>query len=168
MAKVLVVGAIVIIILILIFVLVKYLTMKRRKSKIKKQLPKPNKSKEFKRCSGLYSFSEAEIENAISFNRKRKSLGKGSAGEVYEGVLPSGQVVAIKHINRSNSPDSFKREIAGLSRIRHPNLVSMLGCCIEGNEQYLVLEYCPAGNLAQHLLGNLACSLLAYVNISCS
>ena len=138
----------------LILILVKY--MRKRKSKIKKQLPKPIKSKESNRCSGLYSFSKAEIENAINSNRKRKSLGKGSAGEVYEGILPSGQVVAIKHINKINSPDSFKREIAGLSRIRHPNLVSMLGCCIEDNEQYLVLEYCPAGNLAQHLLSNLA------------
>ncbi|XWS57817.1 hypothetical protein CRYUN_Cryun09bG0206100 [Craigia yunnanensis] len=152
LAKALVAVVIVIIILMLIFILVKYVTMRQRKSKIKKQLPKPIKSKEYNRCSGLYSFSKAEIENAINSNRKRKSLGKGSAGEVYEGILPSGQVVAIKHINKSNSPDSFKREIAGLSRIRHPNLVSMLGCCIEGNEQYLVLEYCPAGNLAQHLL----------------
>ncbi|XVF42454.1 hypothetical protein PTKIN_Ptkin01aG0364700 [Pterospermum kingtungense] len=154
LAKVLVVVVVVmvIIILILILILVKYATARKRKSKIKKQLPKPIRSEEYKRCSGLYSFSKGEIENAISCNRKKKSLGKGSAGEVYEGVLPSGQIVAIKHINRSNSPDSFKREIAGLSRIRHPNLVSMLGCCIEDNEQYLVLEYCPAGNLAQHLL----------------
>ncbi|XWS64808.1 hypothetical protein CRYUN_Cryun05aG0035600 [Craigia yunnanensis] len=149
LAKELVAVVIVISILILILILVKY--MRKRKNKIKKQLPKPIKSKESNRCSGLYGFSKAEIDNAISYNRKR-SLGKGSAGEVYEGILPSGQVVAIKHINKGNSPDSFKREVAGLSRIRHPNLVSMLGCCIEGNEQYLVLEYCPAGNLAQHLL----------------
>ena len=120
--------------------------MRKRNNKIKKQLPKPIKSKESNRCSSLYGFSKAEIDNAIRYNRKR-SLGKGSAGEVYEGILPSGQVVAIKHINKINSPDSFKREIVGLSRIRHPNLVSMLGCCIEDNEQYLVLEYCPAGIL---------------------
>ncbi|KAK6243428.1 hypothetical protein QUC31_009837 [Theobroma cacao] len=154
LARALVAVVMVIIILMLMLILVKYVIMKKRKSKIKRQLPKPIKSKESNRCSGLYSFSKAEIENAISCNRKRKSLGKGSAGEVFEGILPSGQVVAVKHINKRNSPDSFKREVAGLSRIRHPNLVSMLGCCIEDDEQYLVLEYCPAGNLAQHLLRN--------------
>ncbi|GKU87299.1 hypothetical protein SLEP1_g1722 [Rubroshorea leprosula] len=77
---------------------------------------------------------------------------KGSAGQVYKGVLPSGQVVAIKHINKSNSSDSFTREVEGLSRIRHPNLISLLGCCSEGGEQFLVYEYCSAGNLAQHFL----------------
>ncbi|XP_022743801.1 probable serine/threonine-protein kinase PBL7 [Durio zibethinus] len=150
LAKVPASVVIVIIILMLIFILGKYVTMRKRKCK--KQLPKAVKSKESNKCSGLYSFSKDEIENAMSCNRKRKSLGKGSAGEVYEGVLPSGQVVAIKHINKSKSPDSFKREVAGLSRIRHPNLVSMVGCCIDDDEQYLVLEYCSAGNLAQHLL----------------
>lgn len=119
------------------------------------KLPKPNPSKENPSWSGLYNFSKTEIENAININHRRKSLGRGSAGEVYEGILPSGQVVAIKHIKKNNCSDSFKREVAGLSRIRHPNLVSLLGCCVEGDEQYLVLEYCPAGNLAQHLLSNL-------------
>ncbi|KAE8667515.1 Nodulin MtN3 family protein [Hibiscus syriacus] len=72
--------------------------------------------------------------------------------EAYEGWLRSGQVVAIKEIKKGSSLNTFTREVAGISRIRHPNLVSMLGCCIEGDEQYLFLEYCHAGNLAQHLL----------------
>ncbi|OMO84680.1 hypothetical protein CCACVL1_10717 [Corchorus capsularis] len=151
-AKVLIEVIVVLIIVMLILILVKYVSTKKRKGQICIHLPTPIKAKEYNKCSGLYSFSKAEIDNAISCNRKKKSLGKGSAGEVFEGILPSGQLVAIKHINRGHSPDSFKREVAGLSRIRHPNLVSMLGCCIDGEEHYLVLEYCSAGNLAQHLL----------------
>lgn len=143
---------VVIIVLILILVLVKFGNL--RKSQSHRKLPKPIPSKDITTWSGLYRFSKAEIENAISVNYKRKSLGRGSAGEVYQGVLPSGQVVAVKQINKGNSSDSFSREVAGLSRIRHPNLVSLLGCCIEGDEQYLVLEYCSAGNLSQHLLSN--------------
>ncbi|GFZ02913.1 hypothetical protein Acr_15g0015210 [Actinidia rufa] len=103
-------------------------------------------------CSGLYQFSKAEIENAINFGNERKFLGRGSAGQVYQGVLPSGQAVAIKQIYRTNTSNSFKREVDGLSRVRHPNLVSLFGCCMEDGEQYLVYEYCSAGNLAQHLL----------------
>lgn len=137
-------------VLILILVLVKFVTLKKRK--IQKRLPKPLLPKDINTWSCLYIFSKAEIEKAISFNNRKRSLGRGSAGEVFEGRLPSGQVVAIKQIKKGNSLDSFTREVAGLSRIRHPNLVALLGCYIEGDEQYLVLEYCHAGNLADHIL----------------
>ncbi|KAG6750727.1 hypothetical protein POTOM_045236 [Populus tomentosa] len=96
-------------------------------------------------------FSKAEIENAINHSKVRKSLGRVSAGLVYKGVLPCGQVVAIKHIHNSSSCDSFQREVEGLSRVRHPNLACLFGCCIEGGERYLVYEYCAAGNLSQNL-----------------
>lgn len=103
-------------------------------------------------CPGLYWFSKAEINSAIYYNGKKMHLGRGSAGLVYKGMLPSGQVVAIKQIYKSNTSDSFTREIQGLSRVRHPNLVYLFGCCVEEGEQYLVYEYCSKGNLAQHLL----------------
>ncbi|KAG2696787.1 hypothetical protein I3760_07G075300 [Carya illinoinensis] len=98
---------------------------------------KPAKSQVNMAWSGLYRFSKAEIGNAMdNFDDHRKV----------------GQVVAIKHINKSNEVDSFRREVEGLSRIRHQNLVSLVGFCVEDGEQYLVYEFCPAGNLAQHLL----------------
>ncbi|KAG4135743.1 hypothetical protein ERO13_D08G235600v2 [Gossypium hirsutum] len=150
LAKALVAVFVAVMVLILILVLVKFVTLK--KSKIQKRLPKPLLPKDINNWSCLYIFSKAEIEKAISINNRKKSLGRGSAGEVFEGRLPSGQVVAIKQIKKGNSLDSFTREVAGLSRIRHPNLVSLLGCCIEGDEQYLVLEYCHSGNLADHIL----------------
>jgi len=77
-----------------------------------------------------------------------------SAGEVYKGILPSGQAVAIKKISNRNNSDSFTREVEGLSRIRHPNLVCLFGYCIEDDEQYLVYEFCFGVNLAHHLLSN--------------
>ncbi|KAK8490723.1 hypothetical protein V6N11_034941 [Hibiscus sabdariffa] len=150
LAKALLAVFVALMVLILILALVKFVVLKKGKSK--RMIPKPMPLKDRNTWSGLYRFSKSEIEKAISINNRRKSLGRGSAGEVYEGRLPSGQVVAIKQIKKGNSLDTFAREVAGLSRIRHPNLVSLLGCCIEGNEQYLVLEYCHAGNLAQHLL----------------
>lgn len=134
--------------LILIIVLIKYVT-KNNKSK-----PKKVQTKETATWSGLYRFSKSEIENAMNFGNERESLGSGSAGQVYKGVLPSGQVVAIKQIYKSNTSDSFNREVEGLSRVRHPNLVCLFGCCAEDGEQYLVYEFCSAGNLAQHLLSN--------------
>ncbi|KAB2629941.1 leucine-rich repeat receptor-like serine/threonine-protein kinase [Pyrus ussuriensis x Pyrus communis] len=117
----------------LIILLIKFVT--------KKQPQKPVRSGPITTWSGLYRFSKAEIENAI--NTERKDLGRGSAGQVYKG-----------HINKSNTSDSFTREVEGLSRVRHPNLVCLFGCCVEDGEQYLVYEYCAEGNLAKHLLRN--------------
>ncbi|XP_074324420.1 putative receptor-like protein kinase At1g11050 [Apium graveolens] len=134
------------IVLVLVIVLIKHVI------KNKKQDYKHVKAKEIATWSGLYRFSKAEIETAINFSNEKKCLGRGSAGTVYKGILPSGQVVAIKHIYKSNNSDTFTREVEGLSRVRHPNLVCLFGCCTEDGEQYLVYEYCSNGNLAQHLL----------------
>ncbi|XP_041017928.1 probable serine/threonine-protein kinase PBL22 [Juglans microcarpa x Juglans regia] len=124
------------------------------KNVTKKKPLKPAKSQVITAWSGLYRFSKAEIEYAMDLDdhHGKVFLGRGSAGNVYKGILPSGQAVAIKHINKSNDYDSFKKEVEGLSRIRHQNLVSLVGFCVEDGEQYLVYEFCPAGNLAQHLL----------------
>ncbi|KAG8380381.1 hypothetical protein BUALT_Bualt06G0009500 [Buddleja alternifolia] len=130
-----------------VITLIKYVTKNKKKEK------KPFSNKGISAsCSGLYRFSKVEIENAINYSSVKKCLGRGSAGQVYQGMLPSGQLVAIKHIFKSNTSDSFTREIEGLSRVRHPNLVCLFGCCIEDGEQYLVYEYCSNGNLAQNLL----------------
>lgn len=136
--------------LTLVVMLIKHVTKKRNQKK------KPGRITEIAPAfSGLYRFSKSEIHNALDYGGEKKCLGRGSAGQVYKGMLPSGQLVAIKHIykgNKSNTSDSFYREIDGLSRVRHPNLVSLFGCCIEDGEQYLVYEYCSAGNLAQNVL----------------
>jgi hypothetical protein len=104
------------------------------------------------RWSGLYRFTKAEIERAMDYANTRIYLGSGSAGQVYQGVLPSGQLVAIKHIHHTAMSGSFTREADGLSKVRHPNLVCLFGYCDDGSDQYLVYEYCANGNLAQNLL----------------
>lgn len=136
--------------LTLLIMLIKYVTKKKiEEDKFSQQFHTKETPTAW---SGLYRFSKAEIENAMNFGGERKPLGRGSAGEVYKGILPSGQAVAVKHIYKSNTSDTFLRELEGLTRVRHPNLVSLFGWCTEDGEQYLVYEYCPAGNLAYHLL----------------
>ncbi|XP_031091398.1 probable receptor-like protein kinase At2g42960 [Ipomoea triloba] len=132
-----------------VILLGKYVT-KNKATETTKEIHEP--AKELASCPGLYRFSKAEIENAINCGNEKIFLGRGSAGQVYKGVLPSGQYVAIKQIYKSNTADSFYRELEGLSRIRHPNLVCLFGCCFEDGDQYLVYEYCSAGNLAQYLM----------------
>lgn len=48
----------------------------------------------------------------------------------------------------------FLTEINTISNVRHPNLVVLLGCCVEGSNRILVYEYAENNSLDQALLGN--------------
>ncbi|CAN6698491.1 unnamed protein product [Malus baccata var. baccata] len=99
----------------------------------------------------LYPYKE--IERATNCFAEKQRLGTGAFGTVYAGKLHNDEWVAIKKINRrdTNGIDQVMNEIKLLSSVSHPNLVRLLGCCIEGGEQILVYEYMPNGTLSEHL-----------------
>ncbi|OAY75998.1 Serine/threonine-protein kinase CDL1 [Ananas comosus] len=79
-----------------------------------------------------------------------------------------GRVVAIKQLNREGLQGSkeFLVEILMLIMLQHPNLVSLIGYCAEGDERLLVYEYMPKGSLEDQLFGNLWLSLMkSFLNI---
>ncbi|KAK4260039.1 hypothetical protein QN277_003212 [Acacia crassicarpa] len=94
-----------------------------------------------------------EIEKATNCFSEEQKLGTGAFGTVYAGRLHDNECVAIKKIKYrdTNSVDLVMNEIKLLSSVSHPNLVRLLGCCIEGSEQILVYEFMPNGTLSQHL-----------------
>nr|CAD1820269.1 unnamed protein product [Ananas comosus var. bracteatus] len=47
--------------------------------------------------------------------------------------------------------EEFRAEIDVLRKVRHRNLVALLGYCDNDNERLLVYEYMPGGTLGQHL-----------------
>ena len=51
----------------------------------------------------------------------------------------------------------FRVEVDILSRLDHPNLVSLIGYCADGKHRFLVYEYMPRGNLQDHLNGLFVC-----------
>ncbi|CAL5411047.1 unnamed protein product [Camellia sinensis] len=77
-----------------------------------------------------------------NFCRTNK-LGEGGFGPVYRGKLEDGQVVAVKRLSSHSGQgaEEFKNEILLISKLQHRNLVRLLGCCIEGEENLLVYEY---------------------------
>ncbi|CAL5411056.1 unnamed protein product [Camellia sinensis] len=77
-----------------------------------------------------------------NFCRTNK-LGEGGFGLVYRGKLEDGQVVAVKRLSSHSGQgaEEFKNEILLISKLQHRNLVRLLGCCIEGEENLLVYEY---------------------------
>lgn len=75
------------------------------------------------------------------------------AGKVYKGILSTNQPVAIKHIIDEENVDTVVREVMSLSHVKHPNLISLLGCCVNEDECFLIYELCPNGNLSEWLFG---------------
>ncbi|XP_027358789.1 probable serine/threonine-protein kinase PBL21 [Abrus precatorius] len=95
-----------------------------------------------------------EVYAATNHLNEMNIIGEGSAGKVYKGTMRNNQHVAIKHvINDDGNMETFAREVTSLSHVRHPNLVALLGYCVEGDECFLVYELCPNGSLSEWLFG---------------
>ncbi|KAI4350742.1 hypothetical protein L6164_005163 [Bauhinia variegata] len=83
-----------------------------------------------------------------------KSTPPRRKGKVYRGVMSNDQQVAIKHLISDGNMETFVREVTSLSHVKHPNLVALLGCCVEKDECFLVYELCPNGSLSEWLFGS--------------
>jgi serine/threonine protein kinase len=115
--------------------------------------------------SGVPVYSYGEIARATNSFSHTHRLGTGAYGTVYVGKLPgtgsAPALVAIKRLRRRHHHDEDEdaaaeaalllNEIKLISSVSHPNLVRLLGCCLDGGEQVLVYEYVPNGTLSQHL-----------------
>ncbi|KAJ4799351.1 hypothetical protein LUZ62_050597 [Rhynchospora pubera] len=81
-------------------------------------------------------------------------LGRVGFGTVYKGDFHDG-AKAVKRMENSVIGSSglieFKSEVSVLTRVRHRNLVALLGYCLDENEKILVYEYMPQGTLTRHL-----------------
>ncbi|KAL3501225.1 hypothetical protein ACH5RR_035674 [Cinchona calisaya] len=111
-----------------------------------------------KRHHGSAVFTLKEMEEATHSFSDQNLLGKGGFGQVYKGTLHSGEVVAIKKMDlppfkEAEGEREFRVEVDILSRLDHPNLVSLIGYCADGKHRFLVYEYMQRGNLQDHLNG---------------
>lgn len=100
------------------------------------------------------AFTFRELATATKNFRFDCLLGEGGFGRVYKGQLENGQVVAVKQLdlNGYQGNREFLVEVLMLSLLHHPNLVSLVGYCADGDQRLLVYEYMALGSLADHLL----------------
>ncbi|TVU28820.1 hypothetical protein EJB05_20355 [Eragrostis curvula] len=108
-------------------------------------------------------FSSFELEQATQGFNETLKIGEGGFGSVYKGFLRN-TTVAIKLLNPESlqgqsefNQEEFMSEltvtpllqVAVLSRVRHPNLVTLIGACREAFG--LVYEFLPNGSLEDRL-----------------
>ncbi|KAL2932901.1 putative serine/threonine-protein kinase PBL26 [Bienertia sinuspersici] len=105
------------------------------------------------------TFTFRELASATKNFRPECLVGEGGFGRVYRGQLSSGQIIAVKQLDRNGVQGNkeFLVEVLMLSLLHHPNLVNLIGYCADGDQRLLVYEYMSLGSLEDHLLDIPSC-----------
>ncbi|XP_057982485.1 protein STRUBBELIG-RECEPTOR FAMILY 2 [Malania oleifera] len=90
-------------------------------------------------------YTVAELQSATNSFGEENLLGEGSLGSVYKAEFPDGQILAVKNINTValslHEEERFLDVIWSAARLRHPNVVTLIGYCMEHGQHLLVYEY---------------------------
>ncbi|KAG8065417.1 hypothetical protein GUJ93_ZPchr0004g38854 [Zizania palustris] len=103
---------------------------------------------------GPHRFSYKDLFHATDGFSDKRLLGIGGFGRVYHGVLPSSKAeVAVKKVAHGSRQGmrEFVAEVVSIGRLRHRNLVQLLGYSRRKGELLLVYDYMPNGSLDKHL-----------------
>ncbi|XP_024455809.2 leucine-rich repeat receptor protein kinase HPCA1 [Populus trichocarpa] len=104
---------------------------------------------------GARCFSFDEITKSTNNFSEANHIGSGGYGMVYRGMLPTGQLIAIKRCRQGSVQGGleFNSEIEVLTRVHHKNVVNLVGFCFERGEQMLIYEFVRNGSLRDSLSG---------------
>ncbi|KAA8536358.1 hypothetical protein F0562_028836 [Nyssa sinensis] len=109
---------------------------------------------EFEKGSGPKKFSYGELAGATNNFAEEEKLGEGGFGGVYRGFLrESYSFIAVKKVSSRSQQGikEYKSEVKIISRLRHRNLVQLIGWCHEKGAFLLVYEFMSNGSLDSHL-----------------
>ncbi|KAG0584894.1 hypothetical protein M758_3G243500 [Ceratodon purpureus] len=94
-----------------------------------------------------------EIRECTDNFGPKSLIGEGSYGRVYYAQLQD-RVAAIKKLDASAQPDSeFLSQVSLVSRLKHENVVELIGYCLDGQLRVLAYEYATMGSLHDILHG---------------
>ncbi|KAL5219429.1 hypothetical protein ABZP36_020113 [Zizania latifolia] len=127
--------------------------------------PQPGMSLGFSKSS----FSYEELASATGGFSSANLLGQGGFGYVYKGVLPgSGKEVAVKQLKSGSGQGEreFQAEVEIISRVHHRHLVSLVGYCIAGSSQRLLVYEFVANNTLEHHLHGTYISIFFFFSVA--
>ncbi|KAI3929790.1 hypothetical protein MKX01_025958 [Papaver californicum] len=96
------------------------------------------------------------LEAATDKFNESNILGEGGFGCVYRAHFDDDNLIAaVKRLNceRQDAETEFENEVDLLSKIRHSNIISLLGYCIYGETRFIVYELMHNGSLETQLHG---------------
>ncbi|KAF8005682.1 hypothetical protein BT93_K0076 [Corymbia citriodora subsp. variegata] len=132
------------------------------KKKKKDEDPEGNKwAKSLKKIKGVKvsmfekSVSKMKLSDLMKATNnfsKHSIIGSGWTGTTYKAVLKDNTLLMVKRLQDSRlSEKEVMSEMATLERVKHRNLVPLLGFCMAKKERLLVYNYMPNGILHDHL-----------------
>lgn len=152
-----------IIIIILVALVIVYLY--RRKQKPNSVVAEISPHRRSPRLSGqqapLVLFKEIGVRltletvvQATGNFTSRYCIGSGGFGSTYRAEISPGTTVAVKRltVEMCQGVPQFNAEIKSLGRIRHPNLITLIGYYASTSEMFLIYNYLPGGNLEKFIL----------------
>ncbi|XP_059309068.1 protein STRUBBELIG-RECEPTOR FAMILY 8 [Lycium ferocissimum] len=97
------------------------------------------------------SYTVAALQTATNSFSQENLIGEGSLGRVYKAEFPNGKIMAIKKIDSAalslQEEDNFLEAVSNMSRLRHPNIVQLIGYCAEHGQRLLVYDHVANGSL---------------------
>ncbi|XP_074279870.1 U-box domain-containing protein 33-like isoform X1 [Silene latifolia] len=96
-------------------------------------------------------FSYLQLQEATNYFDPSLKIGEGDYGSMYNGFLHHTQVtIKLLDPNSVQNRQGFDEQVSYLSKLRHPNLVTLMGVCRE--PWALIYEYLPGGTLEDRLI----------------
>ncbi|XP_048332553.1 probable receptor-like protein kinase At1g80640 isoform X1 [Ziziphus jujuba] len=159
--------------LVSILLLLLSLWIYRRKNSYKPQKKKPQSSDAEKgltlgpflgRFNSIKMFGKKGSVSLVDYKILEKAtnnflesniLGEGGFGCVYKARMEDNLLVAVKKLDcgSQDAVREFENEVDLLSKIQHPNIISLLGCCTHCDTGFIVYELMHNGSLETQLHG---------------
>lgn len=107
----------------------------------------------------FYPLRISEHELIMGMNEKTAQGCGGAFGQVFILSLPSRELIAVKKLVNfgSRSWKSLKAEVKTLAKIRHKNIIKILGFCHSDDAIFLIYEFLHKGSLADLICRNDSC-----------
>ncbi|KAL8057433.1 hypothetical protein ABFX02_04G183000 [Erythranthe guttata] len=128
-------------------------TLRKEKQKLKGEKMEATRLLDCGPVGDIYELREfllSDIEGATCNFSESFKIGKGGCGIVYKGEMFD-KTVAIKKLHSYDVQRQmeFHKVVQVLGKLRHPNLMELIGICQESS--LLVYEYMPCGSLHNRL-----------------
>lgn len=140
-----------------------YKVNKKEVMKVKEENKAAKLQKEMESCKSERPLSVNTIEVPIATIKFCQELGEGAFGKVYKGYVLgffseiTATPVAVKTVKMNASlkvKQEFKREVELMSFLQHPNIICLLGVCINEQPMCMLFEFMSNGDLHEYLVTN--------------